>query len=368
MTGAEPILLPSLLLPGELFLYLLNALSTPNVMPRMDLEMPGPAEKRKVDVVKKAIESGKLTTEAVDKSARAVLTLVEQAGKFENPETPPEQSIDLPEHRALIRKVGANGIVLLKNENSILPLAKDKLKSVAALGLAKECLAHGGGSAAVNTHYKVTPWDALKALLGKDFDLRYSQGAHVFRNLPEIESGATDADGKPGFTVSAFDSADLSGKPVEVKNIPSSVYIPLGDRYSALTIEGTFTPSTTGSHHISFGSLGPCKLLIDDKVVLESQKSAPDSMAFLLGGAEELTGRYSFDAGKSHKIRIETLAPVNNDIGNVLLDGLIGARLGFMTQEDYEKDILTAAVETAKNVDVALIFVGNTTAWETEGQ
>lgn len=138
--------------------------------------MPGPANLRKIVNVKKAVDNGLLDVKAIDSGALAILKFLKQTGKFESPETLPEQAINRPEHQRLIREAGSQGIVLLKNEGSILPLKAKELKSIVALGLAKQCLAHGGGSAAVNCHYKITPYDALEGVLGKDFDLRYSQG------------------------------------------------------------------------------------------------------------------------------------------------------------------------------------------------
>lgn len=142
----------------------------------LDLEMPGPASYRKIADVKKAVDDGLLDVKAVDSCALAILKLLKQTGKFEKPETPDEQAINRPEDQKLIREAGGKGIVLLKNEDNILPLKAKELKSVAALGLAKECLAHGGGSAAVNCHEKITPYEALEGALGKDFDIKYSQG------------------------------------------------------------------------------------------------------------------------------------------------------------------------------------------------
>lgn len=138
--------------------------------------MPGPANKRNTAAVKFAIDAGTLQVAAIDSAAKSILKLLQQAGKFENPETLAEVSINLPQHQALIREAGGQGIVLLKNRDSILPLNASKLKTVAALGLAKECLAHGGGSARVNSHYGVTPLEALENVIGKSFDIRYAQG------------------------------------------------------------------------------------------------------------------------------------------------------------------------------------------------
>lgn len=143
---------------------------------RLDLEMPGPAVVRKPELIEEAIAKGTLDTETLDKRVEAVLTLLVRAGKFQNPEIPAERAVDSPEHSALIRQAGAESIVLLKNSNNILPLKREKLTSIAMLGLSKRCLAHGGGSAAVNAHHRVTPWDAFEATLDGKVELKYAEG------------------------------------------------------------------------------------------------------------------------------------------------------------------------------------------------
>ncbi|RDW57663.1 beta-glucosidase-10 [Coleophoma crateriformis] len=334
----------------------------------LDLEMPGPANRRKMEDVKKAISSGTLQVESIDGCVRAIMKLLEKTGKFAKPETPPEQAISLPAHQKLIREAGAQGIVLLKNENNILPLKKSGVKSIAALGLAKECLAHGGGSAAVSCHYKITPYEALERTLGKDVDLRFAQGAKIFRNLPDMVEGLFSLENKPGLTLSRYDTRDFSSTP-EVSSHDMGTYIPLESRCEAARLEGVYRPTVTGSHYLSFSSLGPSKFLINDKVVLETTKNSDDSMGFLLGGVVEEIVSFDFVAGEEYKIRLETVAPKDEAEGGLsLLEGLLGIHLGFMLQSDYEADLLTDAVEIAKTSDIALIFVGNTPVWETEGQ
>lgn len=145
-------------------------------MTSLTLEMPGPARIRKVDKVRTAIKEGALDESVVDARVTEILELLVTAGKFDNPVTNPEQAIDLPEHRALIREIGARGIVLLKNDDQALPLQISKRKKIALLGQSKECFAHGGGSASVNCHYKVTPWDALTSAVGDETEFLYSKG------------------------------------------------------------------------------------------------------------------------------------------------------------------------------------------------
>lgn len=144
----------------------------------MDLEMPGPTKWRKVEDVKAAIKAGTTTEEAVTDRARNVLELLVKTRQFEDPVTPPEKAVNRPEAQQLIREVGGAGAVLLKNKGGVLPIKKEKLqkKKIAVLGHAKDSLIHGGGSASVNAHYKITPYEGLKAALGDEVELLYAKG------------------------------------------------------------------------------------------------------------------------------------------------------------------------------------------------
>jgi beta-glucosidase len=46
---------------------------------------------------------------------------------------------------------------------------------------------------------------------------------------------------------------------------------------------------------------------------------------------------------------------------------MLGVHLGFMLQDDYERDSLAEAIEVAKYAETVVVFVGNTPQWETEG-
>lgn len=144
----------------------------------LDLEMPGPTRWRKTEDVLAAIKAGQVSEQTIDERATRVLQFLERLKCFEDPTTPDEQAINRPEHRALIREAGSKGIVLLKNEGDVLPLSKDKVKGkkIAMLGYAKTGLAHGGGSASVNAHYKITPWDAMHEALGDSAEFSYAKG------------------------------------------------------------------------------------------------------------------------------------------------------------------------------------------------
>jgi len=147
-------------------------------MCRLDLEMPGPPRHRTVEAVQKALDSGKVTVDDIDKRIFALLKLLRRTGKFsDRRETPAERAVDLAEHQDLIREAGGEGLVLLKNENNTLPINAASVEKIALLGpLAKYAAAHGGGSASLNCHYKISPYEAFEKRLGSKASLLYSKG------------------------------------------------------------------------------------------------------------------------------------------------------------------------------------------------
>ena len=139
--------------------------------------MPGLPPQRTPEAVRKALRSGTISETDIGNRVLATLKLLKWAGKFDDQkETPKERAMDRPEHRAIIRKAGSEGIVLLKNENDILPINVGSIRKIALLGpLAKYAAAHSGGSASLNCHYKVTPYDAFKEHLGDKVEITHGK-------------------------------------------------------------------------------------------------------------------------------------------------------------------------------------------------
>jgi beta-glucosidase len=80
-----------------------------------------------------------------------------------------------------MKKFAAESIVLLKNDNNVLPLNPSTLNKVAIVGgNAKALVLSGGGSAALKASYFVSPYDGLvKALqeVNPNVEIAYSEGA-----------------------------------------------------------------------------------------------------------------------------------------------------------------------------------------------
>ncbi|KAI8649153.1 Beta-glucosidase [Fusarium keratoplasticum] len=338
----------------------------------LDLEMPGPPHRRKGDVVQKLVDDGKVHLKDIDEHVLNILKLLRQTGKFTDRREPvPEYSVSRPEHERLIREAGAEGMVVLKNAGKALPLKPSSLKNIAVLGpLAKQMAAHGGGSASLNCHYKVSPFDAITSRLG-DSKVSYSKGAHVFRTYPDFTLGAVNRNGNPGFICDFFKTLDMSDEAFHTSEYPRGSFMSIMnaeiDDAKAVRMTTTYIPSVSGKHYLSFSGIGPTKLFIN-QVFLGEIKETEEAMMFFLGAQEEKHVQYDFIAGQKYYILVEsTISPVPN-AELFLAEDKVAVHLGFIEQAEMETDLQSEAVELAKQADVALVFVGNTPQWETEGQ
>ncbi|CAI4214113.1 unnamed protein product [Parascedosporium putredinis] len=326
----------------------------------LEIEMPGPARVRKTDAVLEAVREGRVTEAAIDERVRNILVFLERLRAFEGATPTTERAIDRPEHRKLIRDAGARGIVLLKNEGDILPLSPAKVqgKKIALIGLAKDALAHGGGSAGVNAHYKVAPYDALRTALGDAVELTYAKGFHRERLLPAISKDDASVgtvvglDGQTGFSLSFFEPSDLSTPVSTQHGLEKSAYSPLGSQESiwkVLEIVGDFTPPNPAA------TSSPPR-----------QGNYSDPMGVLFNAQTEEEFRYDFDAGKTYRIRIQSHPPSN--VGLKILEGRTGMRMGFGLASVYDADLLGEATRVAQDADYAIVFTGHDPQWETEGR
>jgi beta-glucosidase len=96
----------------------------------LDLEMPGPSIWRG-NLIKYAASGRKITDHTMDERVRNVLNFVNKAIATGIPENAEEGTVDTKETSALLRKIAAESVVLLKNERNILPLSKSKSVSLA---------------------------------------------------------------------------------------------------------------------------------------------------------------------------------------------------------------------------------------------
>ena len=115
--------------------------------------------------LKKLIEDGEVPESVVDEKVFRILRLMDKLHMLEGKRK--KGAYNTPAHRKVAYKVAAESIVLLKNEEKILPLDADKQKRVLVIGdNATRQHSLGGGSAEIKAFYETTPLLGIKEKLG----------------------------------------------------------------------------------------------------------------------------------------------------------------------------------------------------------
>jgi beta-glucosidase len=122
-----------------------------------------------------AVECGAVSIALIDEVVGRVLTMKFRLGLFERPFVVPEQAaevFDTPAQRQLAREIACKSIVLLKNENNLLPLRKD-IGSIAVIGPNADNVRHQMGDYSYPSHIETLlemieqPGQLPQALPGK---------------------------------------------------------------------------------------------------------------------------------------------------------------------------------------------------------
>jgi len=326
-----------------------------------DLEMPGPTIWRG-DQLLAAVQKGEVSEATLDRRVRDLLRWMERVGAFDRPASADEQAIDRPEHRALIRRAGAEAIVLLKN-NGVLPITPEKVRTLAVIGPnAKTARIMGGGSAQIKAHYAVSPFEGVMNAVGESIEIGYAMGCANHRALPVVDS-KWSAGGH--YKVEYFNSPDLSGPVAGTAHVPAVEFIWFGGgvpegvnpmEFSA-RIGAPITTPESGTYAFSTSCAGKARVLIDGQLVADNWTQPAPGHFMLEMGSGEAIGSIALEAGRTYDYALEYSSE-----GAYMMLGVRGGC--FMPLGD---DAIDQAVALASESDAALVFVGLTGEWESEG-
>lgn len=135
------------------------------------LEMPSSGNINTNKIIE-AVNSGSLPMSELDRSVGEVLTLILKAKQAFADDHPCEANLDA--HHEIARNAAEQGAVLLKNEDSLLPL-KPQSKVLVMGALAKQTRYQGSGSSQINPHKLEQPFEQLQQL-GTDIDWSFEEG------------------------------------------------------------------------------------------------------------------------------------------------------------------------------------------------
>ncbi|MEO6407064.1 MAG: glycoside hydrolase family 3 C-terminal domain-containing protein [Ferruginibacter sp.] len=118
------------------------------------------------DTVISLVKAGRIPEYLVDEKVRRILYVMFKTGMIES-KGGPKGEFNTKAHQETAARVAEEGIVLLKNNNQLLPLKKEALKSIAVIGYnASRLQAMGGGSSQIRAFYEITPLAGIQKLAG----------------------------------------------------------------------------------------------------------------------------------------------------------------------------------------------------------
>lgn len=325
----------------------------------LDLEMPSAIFMTRKTLLP-AVRQGTVSEATIDDKVRRIFRTAIRFGFLDRPQA----DLSIPRYNPEARKVALDeareSIVLLKNENGLLPLNRAKIHTVAVLGPDVWPAVTGGGGSSI-----VTPYTSVSILDG----LNQMGGLKVLyvRGIPTIEElfeGTTFAAPGPGIKdagradganikVETFSNENFSGKPASidyVSNIDSwhpRVWGSGAASHSSVRWSGTYLPQTTGSYLfvVAATATDAYKLYVNGRIVV--QESRHESQA-------PHSGEFDLTAGQPASIRIDYQPG-----GEVQFIGM-----GIRAMSDL---ISPDAKKIAAQVDAAIVSVGFDSNTESEG-
>lgn len=333
----------------------------------LDLEMPGPTRRRGQQLVD-AVRAGRVDEAMVTDAARRILRVMERSGALDREAPSAEQAIDRPEHAALIRRAGSAGCVLLKNEGNLLPIDRDRIRTIAMIGPnAERPVISGGGSATVTAHHVISPVAGVVEATTGDVKIELEQGTTNHLMLPHLDMArvAPMVGGKPGaFSISYWDTLEPVGTPKHTESMTFSEQLWFGDvapgikrTHFSARAEGVLTPETGGAWTFSLASVGKSRLFVDDELVIDNWTDQQRGNYFFCFGSDEVAAEVDLPTGQPVRLAVEFSSE-----GTM---GLVAFRVGALPPQPDDR--IERAVEAARNADVVFLYVGTNAERESEG-
>lgn len=344
----------------------------------LDLEMPAPRFFRGQKLLR-AVEDGEVSLDTLNERARRVIELVQKTGRLQNPEDKPEVYRHNLKRDEFIARASTEGIVLLKNKNNVLPLAKDAKVAIIGQHAAIPPIG-GGGSARVPVDHLVTPLQGLEA---RGINFEYHPGVPVYGAVPvpflkvlSSTSSLQESGKEPKpVRIEWFNGSEFGKNWVRDDMVEKTEYMIkekwpkelTKDHCTRMTFD--ITPETSGNHIFSVVTTGTATLYVNgEKIYYREQEPVlqRESFYFFRPKIERLV-THQMEAHRRYTVTLESQsAPWEMAKGSVGGEVTQGSAVGFVEFVNVPQRIRTAA-EAAKKADIAILFTGNTLDLESEG-
>ncbi len=322
----------------------------------VDLEMPR-GDFMNYENLKSAFDKGIITEGQLDEKVRRILKVMFKLGLFDEGRTYDTSQVNSKAHQQFALDAAKEAIVLLKNDENILPLNLEKIKSIAVLGPNAEIArTGGGGSSMVNPVYSISPLKGLQNALGKKVKINFAPGVIINGDAKPLEAKYffKNSDLKEnGIKGEYFDNKNLLGEPVKVvdekeinfnwgggapfKDFPKDNFSVRWTAFLQAPVSGEYELMTTTDDG--------ARLYLDDKLIIDD---------WIDHAASTSSYNLKLEKDKAYKIVFE------------YYENGGGASAMFSWNLPGE-DKMTKAIEAAKNSNAAIIFAGTSSNYESEG-
>jgi len=328
----------------------------------MDLEMPGPGQFWGNGQLQAAVESGDVDEAVLDDKVARLVGFLDWAGRLDTPTDHEEQTLERPEHRELARLAATESMVLVRNVAgdhgpAPLPLSPEATVALIGPGVARTALL-GGGSASLTPHRTTSVAEAMADRLG-DRLIGQAPGVDMARKAAAIPKKQI---GEGGVRFDVFDGMGFDGEPFDSITRPTPFSVWFGDNWpkgrDAISVRASFTYTAAASGRHRFCALGfaHCQAFVDGELVADNHVS-PFSAGLGQHGGDGYTDLVE---GQTYEIVLEHSAP-NQAQWICMLD------LGIEPADADPEATMVEAVDLAERADMAVLVVGSSSEWESEG-
>ncbi|KAG7823100.1 hypothetical protein KL909_003703 [Ogataea angusta] len=348
--------------------------TTEALLAGLDLEMPGPGIWRGANL-SRALVAGKISKDVLDDRARRVLQLANSVIDAGVEDDKTEEQRDVPETRAFLRKLAGEAVVLLKNEDSVLPLQKEKTLVIGPNAIYTAY--SGGGSALVTPYYTVSPLDAISKEIGPE-NVTFEIGAYSHRHMPSLARYLKLDNGSTGVRFQIYNESfevkervavdDLTLRDINYFRMNDYVNPKLKSSTFYCCLTSNFIPESDGLFDFGVSVYGTALLFLDDELIIDNLHNQKAGESFYGRGTVEVRGSYFVKAGQRYKLRIEFGSSPTSMLhqSNPVFFGAGGLMFGGAPRIDDEQEIRQAA-EAASLASQVVLVTGLNKEWESEG-